>query len=326
MKEKENTEQSDDNIWKIVLALVCAGILAYGIFYSNNSIADFAYLLGFNFTPALVIWVIFYVAVGRKRGARIGGFSLLTIYICTIASGFIGYTQNKKESEIEMMSELKNEISEIFEVSTATDSLGVPTLIKPINATPKFKGELGEIEKFLKQYINQMLSLRNDYFLDLEAVGWNSILDFNRIKSDETFVESNRIIINTKNIINKYINQSLTFAHSIRDSIKSLNISESTRNSMLSGFNRTVEKGIEDMDKMWSLEKKVVTEFENIITLLTASKGSWIIVDEQVLFYNDSDLEMFNSYIASIEKIVNQQEEIQQKSAKSMDRIFGQVK
>jgi len=30
MEEKETTQRSDDNIWKIALALICAGIIAYG--------------------------------------------------------------------------------------------------------------------------------------------------------------------------------------------------------------------------------------------------------------------------------------------------------
>src|SRR3989338_6674272 len=117
MEQKEITTKPNDNIWKIALALVCIGILGYGFLYSKNTTADIAFLIGYNLPLALIIWGIFYAAVARKRGAKIGGFSFLAIFICMIASGLIGYSQQKQEAK-QALSEIQDQYSKMIESST----------------------------------------------------------------------------------------------------------------------------------------------------------------------------------------------------------------
>ena len=324
MEEREVTQQQDDNIWKIALALVCAAILGYGFFYSKNTTSDLAFLIGYNLPSTLLIWGIFYAAVARKRGAKIAGFSFLVIFVSMIASGLVGYSQQKHEAK-EALSEIQSQYSELIE--SLTDAQGFPKRIeKPIDTTPKARGEFGEIERFMKEFMDQMASQRNDYLLELEAIGWNSILDANRIKADKTFVESKVIIQKAKEVVTKYTKRTQELLENVRGKIRSLNISESSKRSMLSGFERGMVKAKANIDAMWSLEAKTINEFENIITLLSAKKGAWVVDGEQILFYNDSDLERFNSYIASIQSIVKQQEAIQRQSVKTVNRNFDRMK
>lgn len=324
MEEKEIMQRPDDNIWIIALTLVCAAILGYGFLYSKNTTTDLAFLIGSNLPLTLIIWGVFYVAVARKRGAKIAGFSFIAIYICMIASGLIGYSQQKQEAKL-ALSEIQDQYSKIIESST--DSQGLPKRIeKPINTTLKARGEFGEMEKFMKEFMDQMTSQRNDYLLELEAIGWNSILDANRIKADKTFIESKVTIQKAKEVVKKYTNRTNTLLNNAKDNIRSLNISESSKREMLSGFDRGMEKAKENIDAMWSLEAKTINEFENIMTLLSAKKGAWVVDGDQILFYNDSDLERFNSYIASIQSIVKQQEAIQHQSVQTVNRIFDRMK
>jgi len=324
MKKKETIHRRNDNIWKIALALVCLGILGYGFLYSKNTTADIAFLVGYNLPLALIIWGIFYAAVVRKQGAKVGGFSFLAIFICMIASSLIGYSQQKQEA-IKVLSEIKDQYSKILESST--DSRGLPKCIEtPIKTTPKAHGEFGEIERFIKEFMAQMVSLRNDYLLELEAIGWNSILDPNRIKEDKTFVESRVIIQKARGIVKKYTDKTTNLLNDAKNKIRSLNISESSKRSMLSGFDRGMKEAKENIDAMWSLEAKTIDEFENIITFLAARKGAWFVKGEQILFYNDSDLERFNFYIASIQNIMKQQEQIQRQSIQIVNRNFNRFK
>ena len=237
-----------------------------------------------------------------------------------IAGGLIGYSQQEREAK-QVLSEIQDQYFALIESST--DSQGLPKRIeKPINTTPKARGELGEIERFMKEFMNQMMSQRNDYLLEIEAIGWNDILDANRIKADKTFIESKVTIQKAKEIVKKYKEQTNTLFSNTKDNIRSLNISETSKREMLSGFDRGREKSKKNVDALWSLEGKTINEFENIINLLSARKGAWIVEGEQILFYNDSDLERFNYYIASIQKIVAQQEEIQRQSVQTAKRLF----
>ena len=323
MKEQESKQQQDDNIWKIALALICAAILGYGLFYSKNTTTDLAYLIGLNLPLTLIIWGVFYAAVARKRGAKIAGFSFLVILISMIASGLLGYSQQKQEAK-QALSEIQGQYSKLVESST--DAQGIPKRIeKPINTTPKARGEFGEMERFMKEFMDQMTTQRNDYLLELEAIGWYGILDANRIKADKTFIESKVTIRKAKEVVAKYTKRTQSLLENTKGNIRSLNISESSKISMLSGFDRGMEKAKENIDTMWSLEAKIIAEFENIVTLLSAKKGSWVVAGEQILFSNDSDLERFNSYIASIQNIVQQQEAVQRQSVQTVNRNFDRM-
>jgi hypothetical protein len=324
MEEQETMKRPNDNIWKIALALVCIGILGYGFLYSKSTTANLTYLIGYNLPFALIIWGIFYAAVARKCGAKIVGFSFLAIFVSMMASSLIGYSHQKQEAK-RALSEIQGQYSELIESST--DAQGLPKRIeKPINTTPKASGEFGEMERFMKEFMDQMASQRNDYLLELEAIGWNGILDANRIKANKTFVESKVTLQKAKEIVIKYTQRTQVLLENARGKIRSLNISESSKSSMLSGFDRGMEKAKTDIDTMWSLEAKVINEFENIITLLSSKKGAWVVDGEQILFYNDSDLERFNSYIGSIQHIIQEQEQIQRQSVQTVNQNFDRIK
>lgn len=265
-----------------------------------------------------MIWGIFYVAVARKRGAKIGGFSFIAIFICMIGSGLIGYSQQNQELK-NVLLEIQNQYSEIIESSS--DSQGMPKRIdKPIDTTPQARGEIGEMERFMKEFMNQIVSQRNDYLLELEAIGWNSILDPQRIRDDKGFVESRVTIKKAKYIVAKYREKTNLLLHNARKKLQSLDMSASLKRAANSGIDRGMENAKTQIDSMWTMEENVVVECENIIELLSARKDAWVVQESRFLFYNNTDLNKFNSYIASIQGLVNQQQQIQKQRLETVDK------
>jgi len=323
MEQRETMKRSNGNIWKIALGLVCIGILGYGFFYSKNTTVNLPHLVGYNLPLALIIWGIFYAVVARKLGAKIGGFSFLAIFICMIGSGLIGYSQQKQEAK-HAMSEIQNQYSEMIESSS--DSQGMPKRIdKLIDTNPQARGEFGEMERFMKEFMNQMAYQRNDYLLELEAIGWNSILDPQRIRTDKGLVESRVTIKKAKYIVAKYREKTNLLLHNARENLQSLDMSASLKREAISGFDRGIEKAKTQIDSMWTIEEKVVVEFENIIELLSARNDAWVVQESQFLFYNDTDLNKFNSYIDSIQGLVNEQQQIQRQSVETVDKNFTRL-
>ena len=317
------TQHKDDNVWRVVLALICAVIIGYGFFYSKNTTSDLAFLIGYNLPATLLIWGAFYTTLARKRGRKIAGFSFLAIFISMIANGLIGYSQQKQEAK-QALSEIKSQYSEL--IKSSTDEQGLPKQIeKPIDATPKSSGEIGEMERFMKEFMDQMASQRNDYLLEIEEIGWHGILDANRIKTDKTFVESKVIIKKAKDVVAKYTERTDDLIKYAKSKVRNLNISESSKRNMLSGIERGVNKAKANIDAIWSLEAKVINEYENIIFLLSANKKAWVVDDNQILFSNDRDLEQFNSYISSIQQIAQQQVIIQRQSVQAVNQKIDRM-
>lgn len=310
--------------WSISLAVVCLGIIAYGYLYSKNSSSDLAFLFGYNLPIALVSWGIFYAAIGRKQGGKKVGLSFVAIFGSLIASGLIGYSQ-QKSAATQAISEIQRSYTSI--TRSGTDAQGQPQRIeKELDATPKTKGEFGEMERFMKAFMNKMASHRNGYLLELDAIGWEKILDAERVKQDKALIESKIMIKKAKDIVKKYRAKTYVLLENARKDISNLNISDNSRREMASGFDRGMAKSRSTVDAVWDLEAKTISEFEKIFVLLSARNGTWVVQNSQILFARDSDLNAFNSHLAAIQKLTFEQEEIQYRNTESINNNLSRLK
>lgn len=310
--------------WAVSLTVLCVGIVAYGVIYSTNTVSNLTYLFGYNLPICLVIWAIFHVAVGRKQGTKKGGLSFLAIFAALIGGSLVGYSQ-QKSATTQAITEIQKSYTSIM--SSANDAQGMPQRIEGnLDTTPKTKGYIGEIERFMKIFMNKMTSQRNDYLLELDAIGWEKILDPRRVSQDKTLIESKMMIQKAKDIVHKYRTHTYTLLANARNDINSLNISESNKSDMLLGFDKGMTNARAQIDAMWDLEGKTISEFDNIFALLSARKGAWAVQDGQILFANQSDLDAFNSYVTAIQKIAAKQQDIQKRSTEIVNNKFNSLK
>lgn len=310
--------------WAISLAVICVGIVAYGVIYSTNTTSDLAFLFGYNLPISLVIWAIFQAAVGRKQGPKKGGLSFLAIFAALIGGSLVGYSQ-QRSAATQAITEIQKSYSSI--TSAANDAQGIPQRIEGnLDATPKTKGEFGEMERFMKIFMNKMAAQRNDYLLELDAIGWEKILDPSRVSQDRTLIESKMMIQKANDIVHKYKTQTYTLLANARNDINSLNISESSKNDMLRGFDKGMANSRAQIDAMWDLEGKTISEFENIFALLSARKGAWAVQNGQILFADQSDLDAFNSYVTAIQELSAKQQGIQKRSMETVNNNLNRLK
>lgn len=309
--DQSATVVQGSNTWIAALAVICFGIVGFGVFYSTNTISNPAFLAGQYLVYALFLWAVFRAVFLSKRGAKVSGISFVAIFIALFAGGLIA-ASNQQQQAAQAVLSIQQELGRV--ASASTDSSGLPARIeRTLAENPKAKGEYGEMERFVKELIDRFVAQRNDYLLELGAIGWNSILDAKRIKNDTTLSESKVMIERAKVIADKYEKKTADLMTGTRAHINALNMSESNKREMLAGFERGMSKSGKKIDKQWKLEKQVLLQFENIILLLAARKN-WVVQGEQILFHSEDDLARFNSYIGTIQRLVQQQEQIQKSS------------
>ena len=313
-----------NRMWMVALGIVCLGIVAYGYMYSKNTTGNVAFLFGENLVIGFFIWGIFHTALGRKQSKMKTVLSFLFIFGSLMVSSLIGYSQ-QKVAATQVITEIQKDYSAI--TSSATDAQGLPQRIeKQLDTTPTTKGEFGEMERFMKTFMNQMASQRNDYLLELDAIGWGKILDPERVKEDKTLIESKMMVQKAKDIVGKYRAKTYALLENARKDIGSLNVSESSRREMANGFDTGMAKSRAQIDALWNLETKTISEFENIVTLLSARRGAWIVQNGQILFASDDDLSTFNSYVASIQDLASKQEAIQKQNVQAVNSNLNKLK
>ena len=188
--------------------------------------------------------------------------------------------------------------------------------IESTDTTQKAKYESDEIEKFMKTIMNKAASQQHDYSLELDAIGWANVLDFDRIKQDQDLTESKILIRKAKNIVKKYKTQFHELLSSAKIDIGSLNISEDSKNEMLRGFEETESEARSQMDARYDLDGKIISEVESIMTLLSERKGRWEIKDGNILFEEQSDSDAFNSHIAAIQEYAAKEQAAHKKAAR----------
>jgi hypothetical protein len=233
-----------------------------------------------------------------------------------MASSLIGYSQPQHEAK-QMFSEIQKDYKEIN--SSDTDAPVWPKRIeKQLDTTPTTKGELGEIEGIIKKLMNQIVSQRNDFLSEIKALGWEKILDPERLKKDRDLIESNSMILKAKDIVGKYRTKNYTLLEDLRKDFDGLNVSASSKQNMMNGFDAGIAKARAQIDTTWNSEANTITEFENIFTLLSARKGKWQVQNGQILFEGDDDINKFNSYVASIQDLTRKQEAIQKQNVQKV--------
>lgn len=301
--------------WAISLVFVCLGIIGYGYLYSKNTTSNLGFLFGENLVYGLFVFVIFNILIkaitSQKQTNTVGVnfFTFLAIFISLTISSLIGY-QHQKNEVTQMASEIQNRVSTI--AKSGIDAQGVPQRIEEkLDTAPVAKGDSGEMERFMKTQMNKMVSLRNDYLLELDAIGWDKIFDMDRIKQDSSLVESKAMIKKAKDIVVKYKEKTHNLFEGSRMEIDNLNLSGNSKQEFIRGYEDGIANARTKTDTLWDLEAKVVSEFESIFALLDARKSSWAIQNGQILFADNSDLDTFNSYIAKIQELTAKEEAIQ---------------
>ena len=318
-------KQKSDNLWKIFLVILSICILGYGLFFSKNVIDDLPWLLGYYFPGSIIVWLIFYATFTRKKGAKIAGISFIIIYVSFMLSGYLSVTMLKIEAN-KAITEIETQFEKIVKSSGSTS--GIPERIQEeIQTSPKSKGVFGEMERFVKIFMDRSVSLRNDYLLELSAIGWDKILDPIRLKNERTFVESKFTINKAKEIVEKYktLTNSL-FEEDAFAEIDRLEIDEDLKQEMKNGFKRGLEPTKIMISRYWYLEGETILEAEKIFDLLSSRKDAWIIENQQVLFYNENDLKEYNTYISNVQDNVKEQQLIHQQSVDQAEESLKLMK
>lgn len=234
-----------------------------------------------------------------------------------------GYRQ--KQGVRQAVAEVQGHYSEMLE--SAFDPDGRPQqMAKPFSTTPATRGDMGEMERFAREFMNKAIALRNDYGREMQAIGWSHLLEAKRLKGDKTLAESKLMVKRAKRIVKAYAKKNHALFDDGKVAIRALNIGQSAKRGMIEGFEGGLGVGKAKVDEAWGYEYAIVEVYEKIFNLLSSCMGRWTVAGDQILFDNDEDLEQFNSYMAAIQGIVEKQEAMQRQGLQMLNQNLDQLK
>jgi hypothetical protein len=286
--------------WMISLTVLCLGILAWGWLYPralflpilpNSTSISPAYLQGYNVSCGVLIWLVFRSTIGRNQGGVKSVISLLAISGSVLATVLI----SNREGSI-AMEEIQRHVSALASSGSETNS-----------DVPKARGEFGEIERFFKARLSQMASLTKDYERELAAIGWETILDPERLARDATLIMSNLSLQKAKSIVAKYKAWTHVMCENCKEAVSDMPVSEWAKRHMVNDIVQVLEEVHAGLDERWSGEAQIIAVVEQVVAWLFSRRDAWGVENGVLVFSNESDLSRYNSYMTKLDKLTSEQ-------------------
>jgi len=170
--------------------------------------------------------------------------------------------------------------------------------INPFDVGPVPEDEAGRMHQVMRQYLNMVVKARNDYLSELDDIGWNDVLDPDRLQADADMTESRRLSGQARDAMARAETNSVAALAALPGLIEAAPLSAANKRDMLKGYRRSSERGLADMRGSFALESQTLDQFEGMVELL--DRVEWGVEESQIVFYSDADVETFNGYFNRI--------------------------
>lgn len=304
----------------IFITVVVAIVFFYSLVYSTNRSTNFAYLLGQNLVFTTVLFVITtslfskYLSSPQKTGSFI-------ILLASLMAGSYIAAERNLSADNRTIERIGKDISYLAEQADTEDRIQ-PLEVNREAYNSKNDNEI--IEAWFTELVNSSIELRNDYNTELQVINFLALLDAERLKADTDFSETRFMIGRARSIIDKYevLGSQLMIDGKAR--IETLNLSPSVKSDVLEGFESGLPNGAATNERLWEYERAVVTEMAELAEFLHVTQETWTLENDQFLFSTTKSLDVFNRHMAEIQRIVDEQTELQQATSQRTLDSLGQ--
>ncbi len=171
--------------------------------------------------------------------------------------------------------------------------------------------EGGEAEVLLKNYFTEVSILRNTYTSEFDRIGWESMLDADRLNNDTDLSESKKIVQKALEIHDVTEKKATILGQDVKADIRNLNVPEDLKRDMLRGL----DEGIDKRRKSFQQLRDLLGLVKNIILFLNSTE--WTVDGEQILFANDKDVAKYNFMMEGLQTSAVELEKKEQQRIRS---------
>lgn len=294
--------RSGPRAWWIALAVLCFGIIKVGWWHSPNNLPAnpfdrFAYISGACLMPTIFLWLLYAVIfMWRPHRLAIGLSAFAAIYAPLIVAG-----------EVSALPPTTNVAQAApFEASrSANPSVFGTQQAQEIDRINK------DAQKIHAQATAQARSLTEAYHHDIQATGWPTLFNAQRIESDRGLRQSKQIIHQANALVLQYRARSNQLFDSLRSQMQAdtADLTPRHRAEVLSGYDDGLPAAKQQFDKLWNLEQDIVNQASNVFDVLGHSNG-WQVQDGHFHYSDPATRAAVRSAITAIRNDVAQERQL----------------
>jgi hypothetical protein len=226
---------------------------------------------------------------------------------------------SREKDRIEVADSLRKDLNRLAQSANSDGP------ISAIDTNATVGGELGELQLFVKTYMNKVISLQNDYQAELNAIGWHDLLDPERMNKDKNLAESKAIVARAGVTVEKYRQRWTTIFNETKASVDRMDTSSVEKRGFVKGFRESSVRGNAQAQEIWNFEVKIVATAEELVSLLAQTKGKWTVDSGQFVFSDQQTLDAFNGYVEKLNSLTAQEEAIRSQSAAAAQASLNKI-
>lgn len=175
-----------------------------------------------------------------------------------------------------------------------------------------------QTEKFIEDFLSKSIYQYQGYRIELDKIGWDRILDPQRLATDTSLEKSKIAIRRAKESVDTYTKQMNVLIDQIRKEIDYLKLNAVEKAKVKNAFEQGVQAPKQRRDQIWQLERQIVWKHGEIIDLLQRENGNWDVRNGQIFFTSKDKANTYNNYLGSIRSLAAQKEQVRKHGAKSV--------
>ncbi|MDR2679160.1 MAG: hypothetical protein LBB51_06950 [Zoogloeaceae bacterium] len=233
----------------------------------------------------------------------------------------IGVSCRQRESE-SVRAQQNTAVESMQQIAHLIDKAALVSDLRQIDipaVQPAAQGNFGEMEQIIWEAMAENVAMLRRYLQTMEAIGWMSILDAERLDADVDMAQSRAMLDRARAAVDTAEESMNKFDRDMEQRIRQANMSEKFREDLLKSY-----LAHEEMP-MWTLERQAVDEIGRMIDLLS-KREIWTLNNGTITFYDKSDRETYNDSIEMIKEFGRQQQQMRQHQFNVIDDSLESMK
>ncbi|WP_143318373.1 DUF3053 family protein [Clostridium sp. HBUAS56017] len=173
-------------------------------------------------------------------------------------------------------------------------------------------GEFAPVLNIVSEYGPKSIALKKD-INNISSIGLETMLSANSLGDSDQIKTSKEKLEDTVKIIDKTeaeCNDLITILDKMVSNVKS---PKEYKKSFLDAFRKEQLKDSKNIAELFKVTKEIYSKTNSFLDFLLSSQGKYVVENNKLSFYNDSDINKANGFVEDITNLIEKGNEIQNK-------------
>ncbi len=270
---------------------------------------------GYAFSSAFMLWQLFHFIFWRVYFPGRKAATALALLLAGFAGAMTGWAVQERAYQQEVavsrrLGAMLNEQPDAGETPAREAGSGGPADARAAGE-PGAPERVAAMEGIVREWVAAAKDLRQQYVRDLEASGWESILDAGRLERETDFSESRAIIARARAVAAAQPGKYRALAAKYTGPLHAVAEQKKEGWQLARELERRLPKDMENAERLFDHELLIIEGSERVILFLEKTRGTWKIRDDNVVFRNDADAAAYNAEMEALQRAIRDQEDFE---------------